>query len=362
LPSGHEFARLVHVSRMAHFGLPLLALLQGDSHLVLVLSPLMSLDEKRHSQAASRGLRSMMQSALSVRTFLLVCGGLDALSAASNVEVFDPKHDRWSLMPSLVQPRAWAVSAVMHGCVYVLGGVSASAKPLTSAERFDPEAEHWEVLPSMRTGRIWAFAAACGGSLYVCGGMNPTVNSVERFDGCRWEGAPAMGTRRAGAAGCLFGETLFVCGGYDDSNGVRENLRSVETFEDGGWRVAPPMSRERLGAGAAALGDRLYVCGGESSRHDSSVESLSASRVWEVLPPMRVPRFRAFAAAVAGRLMMFGGQSDAVFETSSECLDPEVGWQPFRDSWRCRLGASCVAWRCSDELATTLKVLGKDDS
>ena len=99
-------------------------------------------------------------------------GGLDSGGVASSrVDIFDPSNGSWRTGPSLPEPRAGHVAAVLDGRLHVTGGEQ--RRPLrTYADHFvlDPAANAWRRAPSMPTPRHGAVAAASDGRFIVVGG------------------------------------------------------------------------------------------------------------------------------------------------------------------------------------------------
>ena len=145
------------------------------------------------------------------------------------------------------------------------GGVSASA------ELYDPKTDRWELLPPMHVPRRHhvCVTLADGGVLLV-GGLRG-AGSMPLAEAERW--TPSGGFQLAGktrvprrdttAALLPDGRVLVVGGGHDDSTG----LRTTELFDPAtaSWRAGPPLADARENA-ALAVGDdgQTFVLGGQA--------------------------------------------------------------------------------------------------
>ena len=55
----------------------------------------------------------------------------------------------WSTVQSIPEPVQEIHAAVLHGHIYIAGGLDATNSPTTSAYRFDPVADDWERLADL---------------------------------------------------------------------------------------------------------------------------------------------------------------------------------------------------------------------
>lgn len=92
----------------------------------------------------------------------------------AEVDVFDPRANRWSTLPStsnLPTPRAGAAAAVVGGRLIVLGGES-GAQRLAHAEveEFDPATGRWRALRPLAMGRHATQAVEFEGRIFLASG------------------------------------------------------------------------------------------------------------------------------------------------------------------------------------------------
>ena len=158
-------------------------------------------------------------------------------------DVFDPVSRAWDAIPSALEWRRAAASAVVGGRLYVCGGNS--GMPSTSLDRFDPRVRFWQALPPMSLARFEHTAVVVGSRLFVC---------------C---GAPV---RDDSSAECF------------------DTLTNV-------WQALPPLVHSRRHARGEVIRNQIYVVGGETS------ERLPPTGTWQELPRMHHSRVD-FATAV----------------------------------------------------------------
>jgi hypothetical protein len=211
---------------------------------------------------------------------VMVAGGIlsaGRLTAASaEVEVYDPIHDKWALLPPMPAPQYLATAALLaDGSILIAGGFSTfSETPLfnpplvTNAVLFDPAKDAWVKLPPMPFAEIGATATLLGsGRVLVAGGANDNgvLQTAAVFDPStrRWALTSPMRTPRSDAVAVLLksGQVL-VAGGRA---GPGQPLSEAELYDPnkGTWRSAGTMTAARREPSALALPDgRVLVAGG----------------------------------------------------------------------------------------------------
>lgn len=112
---------------------------------------------------------------------LYVVGGRQAARQAdgslrqvnvADLEVYDPKADRWSVLSPMPQAQGGLAAAAHGGCLYVFGGEQwvPEQKVFDSAWVYDPATDRWRALPSLPTPRHGLGAATVGNRIHVIGG------------------------------------------------------------------------------------------------------------------------------------------------------------------------------------------------
>uniref|UniRef100_A0A1J3IRW4 F-box/kelch-repeat protein n=1 Tax=Noccaea caerulescens TaxID=107243 RepID=A0A1J3IRW4_NOCCA len=88
----------------------------------------------------------------SVDGCLYVLGGLSRSKTVSCVWRFDPVRNSWSEVSSMLSNRAYSKTGVLDKKLYVVGGVDrgrGGLSPLQTAEVYDPKTDSWSEVPSM---------------------------------------------------------------------------------------------------------------------------------------------------------------------------------------------------------------------
>lgn len=241
--------------------------------------------------------------------------------------------------------------ARMPPAIHVFGGHTMLGRPLATAERFNPRSERWEILPPMRTARFSSACASMDGKLYMVGGNGGqlALSTVECFDPTvgRWEFVPPMPTARQRCAAAGVGGKLFVVGGED-----KQPLKIVEQYDpvNHSWELVSDMLMERTGCAAGALMGRLYVVGGADivGHASASAECFDPCLGdWTQLPYMTTEREFCAAAVVNARLYVLGGRLSLWGTLATvECYDPNTGqWasHPDMPEERSRCAATAAA-------------------
>ncbi|GAP96873.1 hypothetical protein NIES2104_34200 [Leptolyngbya sp. NIES-2104] len=149
-------------------------------------------------------------------------------------EVFDPTTRRWSTRANAPTPRNSAASAVIDGKIYVVGGrkfaknADGTARQVNvpNLEVYDPKLDRWETRSPMPQAQGGLAATALNGKLYVFGGeqwvpeqkvfaeswvYDPQTN--------QWQALPSLPTPRHGLGASTIGNRIFVFGGSTKTGG-----------------------------------------------------------------------------------------------------------------------------------------------
>eukprot|EP00929_Paragymnodinium_shiwhaense_P062316 TRINITY_DN31116_c0_g1_i2.p2 TRINITY_DN31116_c0_g1~~TRINITY_DN31116_c0_g1_i2.p2 ORF type:complete len:122 (-),score=11.42 TRINITY_DN31116_c0_g1_i2:520-885(-) len=98
-------------------------------------------------------------------------------------------------LPPMRQTRDNAAAAVVHGSLFVCGGIDDEGQVLSCVERFDLRARLWEAVAPLREARGNCWPAVLNGELWICGGWTQVFEPAvwERFDARRgrWEDGAA---------------------------------------------------------------------------------------------------------------------------------------------------------------------------
>ncbi len=196
--------------------------------------------------------------------------------AVTNVAVYDPASDAWTLLPQgLSVARGGATAQVFNNEIWVIGGMGNDGVSLSSVEIFNPATGAWRAGPALTMPRDNPGSAVLGGKIYVFGGRTrfasggegpDTPTSVEMFNPATngWSELmnPMPTGRRAPVVAVLNGKALVI--GGENANQV---FNANEEFDpaDNSWRKLSPLPTARHGASGGAIGGTVYVVGGSTA-------------------------------------------------------------------------------------------------
>lgn len=281
-------------------------------------------------------------------------GGIDAVKgAATGVEEYDPRGNKWVQITTMETRRLQFGVAVLNNKLYVTGGRD-GLMTLNNVECFDPKTNTWETLAPMLTHRHGLGVAVLSGPIYAVGGHDgwSYLNSVERYDPVagQWSFVAVMTTPRSTVGVAVLEHKLYAIGGRDGSS----CLNSVEVYDPhvNKWSLAAPMVQRRGGVGVAVLRGYLYAAGGHDapassdlSKQFSSVERYD-SRIdqWGLIVPMKNCRDAVGMATLGDRLYSVGGYDGNTYLDAVEAYDPDSNdWKSVASLTHPRAGACVVA-------------------
>jgi tetratricopeptide (TPR) repeat protein len=238
----------------------------------------------------------------------------------ASVEVYDPATGHWSQGPSLPEhPVGEAGVVSTGGSLYVIGGQSATNKPVTDVWRLDDPKGNWIHDVDLPGPRVSGAAAFDGTQIVFAGGIGPDIKDhgeifTLRPGSAAWQTANVLPQPRDNfaAASDGNGSVWFMGGSYPDR---QHRHREVVLLKNGSvtkvadlsvairalaavwWPGAgacaiggdgnsvgsvqcvaqpvqawhpPPLSHPRGGLAAAVVGDRVYTAGGYFGTHPAS--------------------------------------------------------------------------------------------
>ncbi|MFC1545725.1 FlgD immunoglobulin-like domain containing protein, partial [Gemmatimonadota bacterium] len=100
---------------------------------------------------------------------IYVAGGTGTSGEVSDLRIFNPVSESWSLGSSMNEPRHQAGYGVIDGKLYVAGGDGPSGQ-MTSAEVYTPATDTWEYISPLPSPEGSAAGWALDDKLYVAGG------------------------------------------------------------------------------------------------------------------------------------------------------------------------------------------------
>lgn len=293
--------------------------------------------------------------ALANNTILLLPGNaLGTLTAEALVEgggtvhvVLDafgyfalPEHDQWTPKEPLPLGRLGAVSAVVGGKIWVIGGVGDSGLAVGTVESFDPATNLWQTGCPMTTPRAFASAAEVDGKIYVFGGRAvpgnpPELSVVERFDpaaascATAWSARSAMPVARSEAAAAAVGGKVYLAGGVGTPLDLREYDPVLDT-----WALKAALPSGKTAAAAVTSTGKVYVIGGGIGLNAGSVLIYDpVADGWTAGASMPFSSRRHVAAALGGKIYATGGDIAAIQE-----------YDPAADAWQMRAPLPTNRW------------------
>lgn len=149
-------------------------------------------------------------------------------------EVFDPATKRWSALANAPTPRNSAASAVIDGKIYVVGGRKFSKNDdgtarqvnMPNLEVYDPKLNRWQTRSPLPQARGGLAATSHLGKLYVFGGEQWVPEQKVFAESWvydpktdKWEALPPLPTPRHGLGASAVGNKIFVFGGGTKTGG-----------------------------------------------------------------------------------------------------------------------------------------------
>ncbi len=256
-----------------------------------------------------------------------VAGGLNGV-ALSNLQAFDPTHNRWHTLASMPGVRYQGDGAdQINGQLYVAGGWTTSPPlPNSNLWRYDPTSNTWATLASLSHLSGCGATGAINGKLYVttaCDGNSGYSNDLDVYDPAAdsWTSLPGSSSAHAtGGFGVINGK-LYVAGGVNESG-----LTSVTEVYDpiaNAWTTLAPMPTAVQATASVALNGKLYVFGGTSTGAISNVQVYNpVTNIWTSLSTS-LPAAISGAGATVDYGIVFvegGANSGATVQTTNQLL------------------------------------------
>src|SRR2546427_1975534 len=177
----------------------------------------------------------------------------------------------WSTAAPIPEPIQETHAAVLHGRIYIAGGIDRADHATAVAYRYEPAANRWERIADLPAPRHHMPLAVAADTLYAVGGLAETSFVPEpnlwiyREDRDRWESrAPLPEPRGASGVGVMNG-TLVVVGGWGLGRVLLESTAIYDPATNR-WKHAAPIPMPRDHLTAAAAGGLVYAIGGRPSQ------------------------------------------------------------------------------------------------
>ncbi|TYP78286.1 N-acetylneuraminic acid mutarotase [Nitrosomonas communis] len=237
---------------------------------------------------------------------------------SSDVEVYDPVSDSWSITTPLPEGRHHAGIASHNGMLYVIGGFTKSFLSIWHAVptvyQYNPSTAKWRELAPMPTARGALSVTVYQNRIYAIGGYDGKHNSaaVEIFDPetNSWSSGTMMPTPRDHLAVTAVRSRIYAIGGRSDLD-YHHNMGTVEEYDPqtDQWRARAHLPTARSGITAGVINGWIYVLGGESGEGTFATNEAydPAQDQWHTMAPMPTARHGLGSAVADGRLYVISG-------------------------------------------------------
>jgi N-acetylneuraminic acid mutarotase len=245
--------------------------------------------------------------------------------------------------------RSEALGGALGGKLYLFGGFSGDAGPVTRSDVYDPKTNTWARLPDLPTRLTHAGTVIDGRNFYFAGGYVGTgpgfaqtfaTKAVWQFnvDTQTYSHLPDLPQARGAGGMVLLGRTLHFFGGGDLARTDRAehfmlNLDNLAA----GWTNAAPLPSPRTHLGYAVLNGKIYALGGQMGL-EAPLVPLADVDIWDPASPSKwtagTPLLKpvshtANATFIAGgRIIMLGGERGDL-----NWIDETTAFDPTTNKW-----------------------------
>jgi hypothetical protein len=234
--------------------------------------------------------------------------------------------------------RAFFVTVVVNGLIYVIGGYKSGSGYLSSVVVYDPIEDSWSNRPSMPTAREYATGVAFENMIYVIGGEMPSsnpyqsgeiTNVVEVYNTTTesWATLSPMPTPREGICSAVVGGKIHVFGGTTSNSTALLDTHEVYDIATDSWSTGSPLPTPESDGTCIAVGSKIYVLGGVSGVGAYSAVQVfdTINEVWDTGKPIPIGRAGAGAASIDQSIFLIGGYGTSQSLTANERLDTTSG-------------------------------------
>ena len=232
-----------------------------------------------------------------------------------------PASAAWEERAPMPAALGYIQAALIGEKIYVPGGCNAAGTPTGQLEIYDPRLDRWEAGPPLPQAECGYALADMEGHLYLFGGWDgkTALAGTWIFDplGEQWSrGSPMPAPASYAAAQAVEGR-IFVSGGYDGAHALAANRVYYPNRDQAGeaaWEEKTPMPDGQYGMGSASLAGAIYLAGGVGEKNATAapLEYLPGTDKWATFeaPPETSAAFPALLA-LDTRLHLLGGKASA---------------------------------------------------
>lgn len=265
---------------------------------------------------------------------LLTIGGMDQNKGSINIESYDPREDKWSLLKNMPTRRLQFGCALYMDKLLIVGGRD-GLKTLNNVDAIDLQTMTWTSLSSpLATSRHGLGLALLKGALYAVGGHDgwSYLNTVERLDLATktWSYIAPMQTMRSTAGVAILNDKLYVVGGRESS--ICHRTAEMYDPHTNRWTNKAQMNKRRGGVSVASYNGFLYVFGGHDlpvsnpcCERTSSIEKYDpVADTWTLIANLDIGRDSIGVAVLGNSIITIGGFDGTNYLKTVERFDPEA--------------------------------------
>ncbi len=205
---------------------------------------------------------------------IYIPGGINGKNEViADLEVYDPRDDRWEKRSRLPHPMSRYGLIAFEGKLYLFGGWDELAFS-DEVMVYDPLQDAWEIFDHLPEPTADLAVTVVGGVMHLFGGFNEKgaldthylYFPQRKIDGDNgWESARSLPQARYGMGISVLADMVYIAGG---TNNVGEILPIIQYLPPRDEWMEIDQPSEPVGNFPAVLPyeTRLYVIGGESSK------------------------------------------------------------------------------------------------
>ena len=199
-------------------------------------------------------------------------GGRDHHDLVTDVEVYDPATNQWSVISQIPTPREGLAAVPVDSVIWVIGGATFQMNS-DIVEIYNPHDNSWTTLSHQLTvPRVAPVAAVVNNEVFVLGGFYfGPLDSYERYvPGQGWEIAGSMLYACGSSSGDVYNDQIWIVGGENQS-GILADVQYKDFSGQGNWTNGPPLQTPRKKLSVVRAGNTLYAIGGKINNHGDNV-------------------------------------------------------------------------------------------
>ena len=256
-----------------------------------------------------------------LKAHIYVIGGNDAPGhtaggVISDVQIYDPVTETWSMGTPFPTPIEAASAAVVKGVLYVFGGSTDASTATNAVWAFNAKKKTWTAMAPMPTAR-WGTEAVVqkttnivfliGGDVNTSG--NGNVANVESYNPATntWTTEAPMLVAKGQSAAGLIGTKIVVADGFTNGGGTTGDTEAYDPTTNTWTTVASNPAGNRGAACNASIGPKLYDIGGANAPNITESFQLSKNKWTTTLMPVPQSIFFPASAVYKGELYCLGG-------------------------------------------------------